>query len=99
MNNDNEIRLFLMNHISRQRIRDLMICPGDIVLMQHIAAGYNTSGKIAVMLDIAVQSVSARLMALYRKGYVTRKEVQQESGGYEFEYTNVYKVPEDAENN
>lgn len=90
---DNEIRLFLLNDNSRQRIRDLMICPGDVVLMQHIAAGYNTSGKIAVMLDITVQSVSIRLMTLYRKGYVTRKEVQQESGGYEFEYTNVYGDP------
>ena len=90
---DEEIRLAVLNGDNRARFRDLMISAGDVDLLNHIAAGYNTSSKIAVMLDISIQSASVRLVALYRKGYCTRKEVQQESGGYEFEYTNVYEAP------
>lgn len=89
---DNDIRLAILNENTRDRIRDLLISTGDLTLMEHIESGYNTSSKIAVMLDVTVQSISVRLSMLYRKKYVSRKYVPQESGGYEFEYTNVYGV-------
>lgn len=87
---DLSIKQALLGPITRQRVKELMISTGDDDLMLHIDFGENTSGKIATTFAISVQSASARLEKLYRKGYLTRKSVQQDSGGYEWEYSNLF---------
>lgn len=89
---DLDLRLLLVNPVARKRIKELMITSGDDDLMMYISIGDKTSGKLAISLGAPVQSVSARLERLYRKGYLTRNSVKQESGGYEWEYSNLFEV-------
>ena len=91
---DLEIKLAMMSMVTRDKIKDLMLTNGDYELMCFIASGENTSSKISELAMQSVQSVSGRLAKLRRKGYITRKQVMQVSGGYEFEYSNLFKIVE-----
>lgn len=88
---DDVLRLFLLDPKNRTRVKDLMLTPGDDLLLQSVAKGHNTSSKIAGLSDTSVQSISLRLTNLRQRGYLSRVSVPQESGGYEWVYTNVYK--------
>lgn len=88
---DDVLRLFLLDPKNRTRVKDLMLTPGDDLLLQSVAKGHNTSSKIAGLSDTSVQSISLRLTNLRQRGYLSRVEVPQETGGYEWLYTNVYK--------
>jgi hypothetical protein len=91
---DDVLRLFLLDPNNRTRVKDLMLTPGDDVLLQSVMKGHNTSSKIASLSDTAVSSISLRLADLRKRGYLTRVSVPQESGGYEWVYTNVFKPKE-----
>lgn len=90
---DLDIRLAMLSPAIRTRMKDLALTPGDDELMLCISFGKNTTSKISESTGISVQSVGARLSRLRQKGYLTREEVPQESGGYEYRYSNIYQVP------
>lgn len=94
---DLDIRLAMLKPQSRQRFKDLAINSGDDDLMMCITLGHNTSGKIAAATGITVQSASLRLAKLRSKGYVTRKQMPQDSGGYEYVYSNIFKCEKEDE--
>jgi len=88
---DLDIRLALLNPVTRNRIKELMITTGDYDIMMHIGFGENTAGKLSSTFAVSVQSMSSRLNTLYGKGYLRRKQVKQDSGGYEWHYSNVFE--------
>ena len=87
-----DIRLAMLNPVTRLQIKQLEISNGDEDILFCVAVGENTSSKIANRLVASVQSISLRLKKLRDKGYLTRTEVKAESGGYEFEYKCIYKI-------
>lgn len=77
-------RLFLSNP---KMIKQLSLSNAQRKLYKKVfASGGITSSGIADRFDIAIQSASGRLRELYNKGYLTRQEIPQDSGGYEWFY-------------
>ncbi len=89
--NDLDIRLAMLNPATRQRIQELALSPGYIQLMVHVSLGSDTASKIAKATETTIPSISNRLNRLRQKGYLTRKEVAQSSGGYEYQYSNIFE--------
>lgn len=89
---DLELRLLLTQPSVRKRIQELMPTDGEMELMLGIAIGEDTSSKVAVANDLSIQAASGRLSTLWRKGYIARQLVPQESGGYEYVYRNLFKI-------
>lgn len=92
MIDDLSIRLAILNPATRKRIKELMLSTGDYLVISHVKAGDNTSAAIARELGITIQNASNRLLRLYRLGYLTRQEVLQKSGGYEWKFGTIYKI-------
>ena len=89
---DDEIRKAMLNPKFRKRINDLKLTNNACMIIESLSNGYNTASKIAIKFDLSVQSASARLSEIYKKGYLTRIKKPQESGGYEYEYKKVKNV-------
>lgn len=83
---DSDIRLAMLNPAVRQRMKELSITTGDQHILNCIETGRKTSAEIAPVLECNMQTVSMRLKTLYKKGYLTRKEVTAKTGGIEYEY-------------
>lgn len=84
---DDEIRQLLLQPALRNRIRELMLSLGDDRILSWVAQGYGTSRTLSEVMDISVISASNRLSDLYGRGYLSRVEQQQDSGGYEWVYS------------
>lgn len=90
--NDVDIRLAMLDLATRKRIKELSISIGDIDILNCVSMGIDTSGEISKSLGIKVNSISTRLKALRRKGYVTRIEQVSKTGGLEYKYKNIYSI-------
>lgn len=85
MNSDIEImRIAFNNYV---KLRELSISKRQFELISHLKRTQATSRDIADMYGICTQNASQQLKNLFSKGYLTRVEIEDKTGGYLFEYT------------
>lgn len=89
---DLDIRLAMLNPKIRRRMKELSISKGDQDILDCISVGEKTSSDIAAMLDCPAQTISVRLNALRKKGYLARQSISGESGGVQYEYRSIYTL-------
>ncbi len=70
-----------------KKLRDLSISKRQFELIDYLNGRKVTSRTIADKYEICVQNASQQLTNLYRKGYLIREEINDETGGYVYEYT------------
>ena len=58
----------------------------DVYLFVRVRGKGVTTDEVSNVWDISIQHSNQIMKTLIKKGYVTRKESRQESGGYEFIY-------------
>lgn len=72
----------------RQYVEDLRLTNQEYEYLKHIAArGYAYSSDLEHVFSVSVQAANVVLSRLLRKGYVTRTNVGDPSGGKMFKYT------------
>jgi len=85
MSSDIEIMKMAFNNY--EKLRELSISKRQfelVTLLEHVEI---TSRGVANHYSICVQNASQQLNNLFRKGYLTRVEIEDKTGGYMFEYT------------
>jgi predicted transcriptional regulator len=84
---DREIRGLVMRGHS-DKIRALLLTRDDVDTVRWVGSGGPgvTTGQLATRLGCSIQSASARLSRLWRRGYLTREEHTAPSGGIEYFY-------------
>jgi len=78
------MKVLYRNH---KEVRDLSLSKRQVDLITHLKCNSATSRDIADKYDICVQNASQQLKNLYGKGYLTRVEIDDKTGGYLYEYT------------
>ena len=82
---DDEIRTVCFKQ--SQRVQDLKISQKQVRILHFLSDFINaTTEDVSENIGGSLQSVGASLHVLYHKGYVTRKQVTQVSGGYQYVY-------------
>jgi predicted transcriptional regulator len=76
-------RLIYSNYV---KLKELSLSKRQVELITYLKDGKATSRDIADKYEICVQNASQQLNNLFRKGYLTRIEVEDKTGGYIFEY-------------
>jgi predicted transcriptional regulator len=84
MTNIELMKISINNYV---RLRELSISKRQFELIQYLHGKKATSRDIADQYDICVQNASQQLKNLFSKGYLTREEINDKTGGYLFEYT------------
>ena len=80
------VRVLNLQH--RRLLRALSLTKKEYALLQHILhAGPATSAKASSVIDTTPQIASMVLLNLMRKGYLTRAELPNPTGGTMFEYS------------
>ena len=92
MTKDIEVMKFV--YFNHSKIKDLSLSTRQVELISYLKRCQATSRDIADMYGICVQNASQQLNNLFRKGYLTRDELIDETGGYLFEYTTNYELLE-----
>jgi len=85
MNTDIEVMKIAFNNC--EKLRELSISKRQFELISYLNGKSATSRTIADLYDICVQNASQQLKNLFSKGYLTRIEMEDKTGGYLFEYT------------
>lgn len=82
---DTELMKVAFEHY--KKLKDISISKRQYELIEYLKGRKVTSRDIADKYNIIVQNASQQLTNLYRKGYLVREEVNDETGGYVYEYT------------
>ena len=90
MNSDLEVMKIAFNNY--EKLRELSISKRQFKLIHHLNGLSATSRDVANHYDICVQNASQQLKNLFTKGYLTRVEIDDKTGGYLFEYTTNTKL-------
>lgn len=69
------------------KLRELSISKRQFEIISRLNGKFATSRDISEHYDICVQNASQQLKNLFSKGYLTRVEIDDPTGGYLFEYT------------
>lgn len=81
----NDIRRRIVE--SPTAIRDILLTKQEHQVFRWVRHHANClSSEIAYEFGLSAQHACMVMDKLYRKGYVDRSQVPQESGGYEYEY-------------
>jgi len=68
-------------------LRELSISKRQFEIINALNGKFATSRDLSEHYDICVQNASQQLKNLFGKGYLTRVEIEDKTGGYLFEYT------------
>jgi predicted DNA-binding transcriptional regulator len=74
-------------YFNSKEVKELSLSKRQVELIGYLKFSKATSRDIADKYDICVQNSSQQLNNLFRKGYLTRVEIEDKTGGYLFEYT------------
>jgi len=85
MSSNIEIMRMAFNNYAK--LRELSISKRQFELVSYLERTQATSRDVADMYNICVQNASQQLKNLFSKGYLTRVEIEDKTGGYLFEYT------------
>ena len=85
MNKDIELMKVSFNNYAK--LRALSISKRQFEIISTLNGKFATSRDISEYYDICVQNASQQLKNLFSKGYLTRTEIEDKTGGYLFEYT------------
>ena len=85
MSKDIEIMKIAFNNYAK--LRELSISKRQFEIISALNGKLATSRDISEHYDICVQNASQQLKNLHGKGYLTRTEIEDKTGGYLFEYT------------
>ena len=87
MTADDIRQIILSNHVG---VKELCLTSHQVYVLSLIKLGHNTTRALTKKLGASVQSVSATLDRIYKKGYLNRVEAVQESGGIEWIYSSRF---------
>ncbi len=85
--NEHDIDLMRLMYFNYAKFRELSLSKRQVELVTYLKDKSVTSRDIADKCEICVQNASQQLNNLFRKGYLTREEIEDKTGGYLFEYT------------
>lgn len=89
---DSELKEIIVTQNSR--IRDLMLGSGSIGLLRLVIDNETmTTRKLFEIQKTSIENCSVKLQKLYRRGYLQRKEIEQPSGGIEYQYFSAINIP------
>lgn len=91
---DSNIEIMKVAFNNYEKLRELSISKRQFKLISYLNKKTATSRGIAEHYGICVQNASQQLKNLFTKGYLTRVEIEDKTGGYLFEYTsnvNLFK--------
>jgi len=84
MMDENELRKAII--ADPQTVRSLLLSAQAVELVNWVKIRRLTSSELSDGAGISIQNASVKLNTLYKKGYLRRKRLIHESGGFEYIY-------------